>query len=56
MVSEHRENGMDNTRSYVPISKGTMISHYKIIEKIGAEGKYQDENISDLAISRKEYV
>jgi tetratricopeptide (TPR) repeat protein len=26
----------DSTRSFVPISKGTMISHYKIIEKIGA--------------------
>ncbi len=38
LISEPHENGMDNTRSYVPISKGTMISHYKIIEKIGAGG------------------
>ena len=38
MIPEHRENGMDNTRSYVPISAGTMISHYRIIEKIGAGG------------------
>ncbi len=28
----------DNTRSFTPITKGTMISHYKIIEKIGAGG------------------
>ena len=38
VVSENREDGRDNTRSYVPITKGTMISHYKIIEKIGAGG------------------
>jgi hypothetical protein len=26
----------DETRTYVSLAKGTMISHYKIIEKIGA--------------------
>ena len=32
---EHKD---DNTRSFVPISMGTMVSHYRIIEKIGAGG------------------
>ncbi len=43
----------DNTRTHVALTKGTMVSHYRIIEPVD---KYQDENISDLAISRKEYV
>ena len=28
----------DNTRSYVALTKGTMVSHYRIVEKIGAGG------------------
>ncbi len=28
----------DNTRSFIPISKNTMVSHYRIVEKIGAGG------------------
>lgn len=32
------EHDLDNTRSYVPISAGTKVSHYRIVEKIGAGG------------------
>jgi serine/threonine protein kinase len=28
----------DKTRTYVPLTNGTMVSHYRIIEKIGAGG------------------
>ena len=28
----------DNTQSYVALTKGTMVSHYRIVEKIGAGG------------------
>ena len=28
----------DNTRSFVPLTKGAMVSHYRIVEKIGAGG------------------
>lgn len=28
----------DKTRTFVPITKGTMVSHYRTIEKMGASG------------------
>lgn len=36
------EFNQDNTRSFIPISGGTMISRYKILEKIGAGGMGED--------------
>ncbi len=26
----------DNTHTYIALTKGTMVSHYRIVEKIGA--------------------
>ncbi len=28
----------DRTQTYIPLSKGAIVSHYRIIEKIGAGG------------------
>jgi len=33
-----QDNHNDNTRTHVALSKGTMVSHYRIVEKIGAGG------------------
>ncbi|MFQ6008781.1 MAG: hypothetical protein ACE5K8_07520 [Candidatus Zixiibacteriota bacterium] len=31
-------NKNDNTRTHIVLTKGTMVSHYRIIKKIGAGG------------------
>ncbi len=36
MASEQEEN--DKTKTHVTLTDGTMVSHYRIIEKIGAGG------------------
>ena len=37
----------DKTRSHVTLSSGTMVSHYRIIEKIGAGGMGEACNPAD---------
>ncbi|MCK4403560.1 MAG: protein kinase [candidate division Zixibacteria bacterium] len=38
MSSESDDNGLDKTQSFRILAQGTVISHYKIIEKIGSGG------------------
>jgi len=43
----------DNTRSFVPLKKGTDISHYRIIEKIGAGGMGEIYLAEDTRLNRR---
>jgi hypothetical protein len=33
-------NSDDQTHTYVPLTNGTMVSHYRIVEEIGAGGMF----------------
>ena len=43
----------DNTRTHVPLTRGTMVAHYRIVEKIGAGGMGEVYLAEDTGLNRK---
>jgi len=43
----------DRTQSFVTLSSGTRVSHYKIIENIGTGGMGEDYLAEDFELDRK---
>ena len=49
-MTEHKD---DNTQTHVVLTKGTMVDHYRIIEKIGAGGMGEVYLAEDTKLDRK---
>jgi len=48
-----RDQDDDSTRTHVVLTKGTMVSHYRIVEKIGADGMGEVYLAEDTKLKRK---
>ncbi|RKX27544.1 MAG: hypothetical protein DRP45_00730, partial [Candidatus Zixiibacteriota bacterium] len=52
MTSDNRHNN-DNTETHIVLTKGTMVGHYRIIEKIGAGGMGEIYLAEDTELDRE---
>ncbi|MFH1011505.1 MAG: protein kinase, partial [bacterium] len=53
MSSEINENGIEKTQSFAVLSIGLPVSHYRIVERIGAGGMGEVYLAEDTKLSRK---
>ncbi|UCC79533.1 MAG: serine/threonine protein kinase, partial [Candidatus Zixiibacteriota bacterium] len=53
MNSDFDNSGADKTRSFVALSAGTVVHHYKIVEKIGVGGMGEVYLAEDIELNRK---
>lgn len=53
MLPEPRKDGMDETRPMTILSPGTLVSHYRIIDRLGAGGMGVVYRAEDMKLKRQ---